>query len=101
MGARGAVFGASDGQGCSFEINLGPLQVTQLRRPEAMPEGEQDHGLVPMRPAMALASVDQPLDLFLGKVFASSDVTVLGSAWGDFPFYSVWGYDFQGWFWHM
>jgi hypothetical protein len=43
-----------------------------------------------MRPAIAFAAVDQPLDLALGEVFPCSDLGVLGPARRDFPFYGVW-----------
>jgi hypothetical protein len=53
-----------------------------------MPEGQQDHGLIPVRPAIALAAFDQSFDLFLAKVFPYSDLDVLWPARRDFPFYS-------------
>src|SRR5262245_52804583 len=66
-----------------------------------MPEGDQDHGLVPVRPAIALAAFYEALDLAFGQVLAGADVGIFGPARRDFPFYGVWGYDFQEWFWHM
>jgi len=60
---RRAVLCPGDRQRRGLEINLGPLQVANFGRPESMPEGNQDHGLVPVRPAIALAAFDQPLDL--------------------------------------
>ena len=84
-----------------IEIDLGPLQVAQLAGSQPMPKGEQDHGLVAMRPAIVLAGFDQLLDLTFGEVFPCSDLGILGSGWRDFPFYSGWRYDFQGRFCHM
>ena len=46
-----------------IEIDPCPLQVAQLAGSQPMPEGEQDHGLVAMRPAIVLAGFDQLLDL--------------------------------------
>src|SRR5262245_33513116 len=64
-----------------------------------MPEGDQDHRLIPLRPAIVAAAGDQPLDLAFGQVFAGSDRGILGPARRDFPYYSGWGDDFQDWFW--
>src|SRR5215470_9846521 len=41
---------SGDGQCCGLEIDLGPLQVANLGSPQAMPECQQDHGLIPVRP---------------------------------------------------
>src|SRR5262249_23405580 len=101
MRRRGAVLRSGDRQRRSFKVHLRPLQVTQLGRSQAMPEGDQDHGLIPLRPAIAAAAGDQPLDLAFAEVFAGSDIGVLGPARLDFPYYSGWGDDFQGWFWHV
>ena len=100
MRRRGAVLRSGDRQRRSFKVHLRPLQVTQLGRSQAMPEGDQDHGLIPLRPAIAAAAGDQPLDLAFAEVFAGSDIGVLGPARLDFPYYSGWRDDFQGWFWH-
>jgi len=56
-----------------------------------VPEGQQDHGLVAMWPAIALAALDQPLDLRLGQVLAGAHDGVPGAARGfDFPYLGVW-----------
>jgi len=65
-----------------------------------MPEGNQDHGLIALRSAIAAAAGDQLLDLAFGQVFAGSDIGVLGPARRDFPYFGGWGDDFQGWFGH-
>src|SRR6516165_9533890 len=100
MGAWGAVLRTGDRQRRSLEINLGPLQITQLAGPEAVAEGNEDHGLVPMGPAVAFAPLDQPLDLGLGEVLAGADIGVLGSARCDFPYFSGRPCNFQGWIRH-
>ena len=88
-----------DRECCGLEIDLGPLQVANLGRSQPVPECEQDHGLVAMRSAIALAALDQPLDFWLGQVLAGAYVGVPGAARGfDFPYLGVWQYDFQGCF---
>src|SRR5262249_44922688 len=101
MSARGAVLDAGDGQRCGFKVHLLPLQVTDLGCAQTMPEGEQDHGLVPMRPAVALAASDQPFDLAFRQVLAGPNVGIFGPTWCNFPFYSGWRYDSQDWFCHI
>src|SRR5262249_19806885 len=51
------------------ELDLLPLQVADLRGPQAVAIGDQDHGRVAMPIAAMLAgAVHQPLDLALGEV---------------------------------
>src|SRR5262249_19692570 len=65
------------------EFDLLPLQVADLRRPQAMAVGDQDHGRVAMPVTATLAGiVHQPLDLALGEI-ASLDCQVY-DAWGAF-----------------
>src|SRR6516165_10502362 len=52
-------------------------------------------------PPVALATLDQLFDLFLGQIFPCSDLGIFWPAWRDFPFFGAWGYDFQGGFRHM
>ena len=60
-----------------------PLQVADLRRPQAMAVGDQDHGRVAMPVAAMLSgAVHQPLNLALGEV-APLDCQVY-DAWGAF-----------------
>src|SRR5262249_7672718 len=59
------------------------IEVADLRRPQAMAVGDQDHGRVAMPIAAMLSSaVHQPLDLAVGEV-ASLDCQVY-DAWGAF-----------------
>src|SRR5262245_10932870 len=77
LGAQGAI---AAGRVISTML---PLQVADLRRPQAMAVGDQDHGRVAMPVATMLASaVHQPLDLALGEV-APLDCQVY-DAWGAF-----------------
>src|SRR5262249_11360598 len=65
------------------QLDLLPLQVADLRGPQAMAVGDQDHGRVAMPVAAMLAcAVHQPLDLALGEI-ASLDCQVY-DAWGAF-----------------
>src|SRR5262249_36192233 len=51
------------------QLDLLPLQVADLRRPQAVAIGDQDHGRIAMPVAAMLArAIDQPLDLALGEV---------------------------------
>jgi len=51
------------------EFDLLPLQVADLRGPQAMAVGDQDHGRIPMPVAAMLSgAVHQPLNLALGEV---------------------------------
>jgi hypothetical protein len=46
----------------AIEVYLVPAQVTQLGGTQALPEGDQDHGSVPMAVSIGLGSLDQRLD---------------------------------------
>src|SRR5262245_11158811 len=65
------------------ELDLLPLQVADLRCPQALAIGDKDHGRVAMPVAAMLAgTVHQPLDLALGEI-APLDCQVY-DAWGAF-----------------
>src|SRR5262249_6374784 len=65
------------------QLDLLPLQVADLRGPQAVAIGDQDHGRVAMPIAAVLArAVHQALDLALGEI-ASLDCQVY-DAWGAF-----------------
>src|SRR5262245_29894181 len=65
------------------QFDLLPLQVADLRGPQAMAVGDQDHGRVAMPVAAMLAgAVHQPLDLALGEI-APLDCQVY-DVWGAF-----------------
>ena len=63
-----------------------------------MAKGQQDHGLIPVGAAIALAAIDQLLDLALGEVFPCSDLAVFQPARSDFPYFGRWGHYSEGWF---
>src|SRR6516165_1333549 len=66
------------------EFDLLPLQVADLRGPQAVAIGGQDHGRVAMAVAAILAgAVHQSLDLALGEV-APLDCQVYG-VWSALP----------------
>ena len=48
------------------EIDLIPTQVYKLGRPQAVAEGDKDHGGIPVTPAIGLGGIDQPIDLGAG-----------------------------------
>src|SRR5262245_24747953 len=65
------------------ELELLPLQVADLRCPQTVAKGDQDHGRIAMPVAAMLAgAVHQRLDLALGEV-APLDCHVY-DAWGAF-----------------
>jgi hypothetical protein len=60
------------------QLDLLPLQVADLRGPQAMAIGDQDHGRIAMPVAAMLSgAVHQPLDLALREV-APLDCQVYG-----------------------
>src|SRR5262249_22507618 len=66
------------------KLDLMPLQVAQLRGPQAMPIGDQDHRGVAVTTAAVLAGgPHQPLDLLLGQIPTGSGLwnCQLYSAW--------------------
>ena len=69
MYAGNAVLDSVNVQAAFGYINLLPSQVADLRGPQAVPIGDQDHGRVAMPVAAMLAcAAYQPLDLALGEI---------------------------------
>ena len=68
MGGRRALLDPPDVQDGVGEIDLIPTQVDKLGRPQTMAEGNQDHGGIPVTPAIGLGGIDQPIDLGAGQV---------------------------------
>src|SRR6516164_68301 len=69
MYAGNTAFDAVNVQATLGQLDLLPLQVADLRGPQTMAVGDQDHGRVAMPVAAMLAGVvHQPLDLALGEV---------------------------------
>ena len=58
------------------QVDLIPTERAQFRRSKTMPEGQQDHGGVPVPVAIAASRLHQALDLALGEVFAGAVVGV-------------------------
>ena len=56
-------------QDCGLEIDLVPAEVADLGRPEAVAEGNQDHGRVPEPMAIGPGRLDQDFDLVRRQVF--------------------------------
>src|SRR5215467_898262 len=83
MHAGNAVLDAVNVQAAFGQLDLLPLQVADLRDPQAVPIGNQDHGRVAMPIATMLPStVHQPVNLTLGEV-ASLDCQVF-DGWSAF-----------------
>jgi hypothetical protein len=68
MSGRRALLGPPYVQDGVGEIDLIPTQVYKLRRPQAVAEGDEDHGSVTMTPAVTLGGIDQPVDLGAGQM---------------------------------
>src|SRR5262249_52130166 len=68
MSAGRAVLRPTDVQGSLSEINLIPTEVAQFGRTQAVPEGNQDHGGVPVAIAVIAYGLDEAFDLLLGQV---------------------------------
>jgi hypothetical protein len=76
MGARAAVLGPTDGKGGRNEVDLIPTEVASLRDPQAMPESNQDHGRVPVPPAIALRGRNQAVYFRGGQVLPCPQIGV-------------------------
>src|SRR5262249_26896613 len=72
------------------EVDLLPPQGAQFRRLQAMPEGQQDHGHIPMSVSITASSLHQPLDLFLGEVLAGSIMPIWAATTPNCSLYSAW-----------
>ena len=70
MGRGRALLDPADMQAGMGEVDLIPAQVDQLADPQAVAIGDQDHGRVPVAPAVLAGRLDQLLDLGLGQVLA-------------------------------
>jgi hypothetical protein len=62
-----------DVQSAMGKVDLLPAQRAQLGRSQSVPEGQEDHGRIPMAvPVSAGGALHQPLDISLGQVLAGS-----------------------------
>src|SRR5262249_60904512 len=82
MYAGDPVLDAVNVQAALGQLDLLPLQAADLRGPQTVAVGDQDHGRVAMPAAAMLAGVvHQPLDLPLGGV-PGLDCQRYGGGWG-------------------
>ena len=96
MGGRRALLGPADVQDGVGEIDLIPTQVYKLGRPQAVAEGDKDHGGIPVTPAIGLGGIDQPIDLGAGQVLPGPiDGVRFSSRHGDCSIYGGWCHQFQ------
>ena len=58
------------------EVDLVPAQVANLRRPEPVPKGGQDHGRVSMAVSVGLGGLDQGVDFAGYQVLAGAQLGV-------------------------
>src|SRR6476659_6178672 len=72
------------------EVDLLPAQGTQLRRSQAVPEGQQDHGRISMSVPVSARRLHQSLYLFLGQVLPGSVVLVREATSANCSLYSGW-----------
>src|ERR1700704_525411 len=70
MDAVHAILRAGDVQSTMDEIDLIPSKGTEFSGAQPMPVGDEDHGGVPVPPAVVPRGLDQALDLLLREVFA-------------------------------
>src|SRR5262249_10987127 len=72
------------------EVDLLPAQGAQLRRSQAMPEGQQDHGRIPMPVPITARRLDKPLDLSLSEVLSGSIMSIWAATTPNCSLYSGW-----------
>jgi hypothetical protein len=72
MGGRRALLGPPYVQDGVGEVDLIPTQIYKLGRPQAVAEGDKDHGGIPVTPVIGLGGIDQPIDLGAGRVLPRS-----------------------------
>ena len=96
MGGWHAFLGPADVQDGMGEIDLIPTQVYKLGRPQTVAEGDEDHGAIPMTPAISLGGIDQPIDLGAGQMFPGPiDGVRFTSRRGNCSFYDGWRHQLQ------
>ena len=96
MGGRRAPLGPAYVQDGVGEIDLIPAQVYKLGRPQAVAEGDKDHGGIPVTPAIGLGGFNQPIDLGAGQVLPGPiDGVRFTSRRGNCSFYDGWRHQLQ------
>jgi hypothetical protein len=71
-----SALGSAQMQVAGLELNIAPLKLAQLRGPQAVPEGDQDHGGIAVPMAIALSGGNQLLNLALGQMLARADIRI-------------------------
>jgi hypothetical protein len=71
-----AVLEPEDVEAAMGQVDLLPTKRAQFRCSQPVPEGQQDHGSVPMIMAIVASRLHQPLNFALGEVFAGAIVGV-------------------------
>jgi hypothetical protein len=61
----------------SGQVDAIPFQVAHLDRPQAMPEGNQDHGRLPVPVTVLAGRLHEPLYLGFGEVLSIARFAVL------------------------
>jgi hypothetical protein len=73
------------------KVDLLPAQRAQLGRSQSVPEGQEDHGRIPMAvPVSAGGGFHQPLDLSFGEVLAGSIMPIWAATTRNCSLYSGW-----------
>src|SRR5262245_32725329 len=79
-----AVLGPADVHAALVQLDLMPLEIADLRGPQSVTVGDQDHGRVSMSVAAVLAGmVHELFDLASGQVFPNC--TVYSGWWAGLP----------------
>ena len=65
------------------EVDLVPAQIYQLGHSQAVPVSDEDHGRVPVAPAVARGRLDEPHDLDLGQMLPGPQLRVGPAAGHD------------------
>jgi hypothetical protein len=65
------------------ELDLVPAKVAQFGCPQAMAEGDQDHGGIPVPVSIGLRRLDQSLDLAWSEVLPGSELGVRTPTWSN------------------
>jgi hypothetical protein len=83
-----------------IELHLVPAQVAQLGHPKPVPEGQQDHGRVPVPPSIGLGGLDQGIDLAQRQVLPGADLGVGTAGRCNCSIYCGWRDEFEPRFCH-
>src|SRR5271165_3941576 len=79
----------ADVQGGRVEVDLIPAQVYKFAYPQAMPIGDQHHGVIAVAVAVALGGLKQLLDFGLGQVLTGPVFSVWLAPWSNCALFGV------------